>query len=122
MTVLEFGPGGAWSSLDPGQEVHVAASAPLLDAIYGGLFEQDANGTIVPVMAQSYDQSADEKTFTIHLRPGMTFSDGTPFNAAAVKWNFERDLSSTSLCQCVTDFPVQSIDTPDDLTVVLHLT
>ncbi len=43
-----------------------------------------------PWLADSYSASADGKQFTFKLRQGVTFQDGTPFNAQAVKWNFDR--------------------------------
>jgi len=45
---------------------------------------------IVPMLATSWIQSADGKTLTFKLRPGVTFQDGEPFNAAAVKANIDR--------------------------------
>ena len=47
----------------------------------------------VPLLAASVPiVSADGLTYTIELRQGVTFHDGTPFNASCVKWNFERAL------------------------------
>ncbi len=43
-----------------------------------------------PWLAQSWDVSDGGKTFTFKLRTDVKFQDGTPFNAAAVKWNFDR--------------------------------
>ncbi|MDX6743125.1 ABC transporter substrate-binding protein [Actinocorallia sp. A-T 12471] len=54
------------------------------------LTDQDpATGEIVPWLAESWRISADAKTFTFVLRPGVTFSDGTPLDAAAVKASFD---------------------------------
>ena len=47
---------------------------------------------IVPSLATSWDISADGLTYTFHLRKGVTFTDGSQFNAAAVKWSFNRNL------------------------------
>ena len=44
---------------------------------------------IVPNVAKSWDVSDDAKVFTFHLRPGMKWSDGTPFNADDVIFNME---------------------------------
>lgn len=66
------------------------------DAIYSArqlvdsLTDQDpATGKIVPWLASSWDVSADATAYTFHLRSGVTFSDGTPVDAAAVKANFD---------------------------------
>ncbi|MFF1922315.1 ABC transporter substrate-binding protein [Streptomyces sp. NPDC058221] len=66
------------------------------DAIYparqlvDSLTDQDPKtGKIVPWLAKSWKVSDDAKTFTFRLREGVTFSDGTPVNAASVKSNFD---------------------------------
>ncbi|MGW6278653.1 ABC transporter substrate-binding protein [Kribbella sp. NPDC055071] len=52
---------------------------------------QDPNtGEITPWLAQSWEYNKDLTEFTFHLRHDVTFSDGTPFNAAAVKANFDQ--------------------------------
>jgi peptide/nickel transport system substrate-binding protein len=50
----------------------------------------DENRQIQPWLAQSYEVSDDARSFTFKLRNDVTFQDGTPFNAAAVKWNLDR--------------------------------
>lgn len=47
---------------------------------------------IVPQLAQSWTVSADGKAYTFRLRRGVTFTDGAPFNAQAVKFSFDRAL------------------------------
>ncbi|MGI5130050.1 ABC transporter substrate-binding protein [Pseudonocardia sp. CA-107938] len=49
----------------------------------------DEKGTPSPWIAQSWEQNADATQFTLHLRPGVTFSDGTPLDAAAVVANLD---------------------------------
>ncbi|HEX5495625.1 MAG TPA: ABC transporter substrate-binding protein [Mycobacteriales bacterium] len=59
--------------------------------IYEGLIDLKPGTTkVVPRLATSWDTSADGKAWTFHLRTGVTFTDGTPFNAAAVCANFDR--------------------------------
>ena len=50
----------------------------------------DENRQLQPWLAQSWDVSPDAKSFTFKLRNDVTFQDGTPFNAQAVKWNLDR--------------------------------
>ncbi|GIE81931.1 ABC transporter substrate-binding protein [Actinoplanes philippinensis] len=47
-------------------------------------------GEITPWLAESWQYNTDLTEFTFHLRKDVTFSDGTPFNAAAVKANFDQ--------------------------------
>jgi peptide/nickel transport system substrate-binding protein len=84
------------SGLDPPTSSTALANASMLDAIYGELFEVGAHGKLVPDLATAYHLSDGGKTLTIDLRHGVTFSDGTPFDAAAVVFNFDRDLGTTT--------------------------
>lgn len=58
--------------------------------IYEGLFGFNENMQVVPELATSWSVSANGLVYTVHLRSGVKFSDGTPFNAQAVKVNFDR--------------------------------
>ncbi len=64
--------------------------------IFEGFVEEDltkggdAVPEIVPALAQSWDVSPDGKSYTFHLRKGVTFHDGTPWNAEAAKFNMDR--------------------------------
>jgi peptide/nickel transport system substrate-binding protein len=57
--------------------------------LFDNLVYLDDKGAITPWLAQSWDISPDGKTYTFHLRQGVTFSDGAPFDAEAVKANLE---------------------------------
>src|ERR1700728_5451527 len=93
ITVLEStGYAGAWSTLDPAENKEGAATQDFMTAIYGQLFELGSGGKIIPDLAAGYTYSPDAKTVTITLRTGVKFSDGTPFNAQAVAYNWNRDL------------------------------
>jgi len=50
----------------------------------------DATPEIVPALAESWDISPDAKSYTFHLRKGVKFHDGTPWNAEAAKFNMDR--------------------------------
>ncbi len=66
-------------------------------AVYGALLYYDfETGEITPGMAESFT-SDDGKVWTLKLRPGLTFTDGTPFDAAAVAFNWDRILDPALL-------------------------
>ena len=60
--------------------------------IYEPLVRLDINGDIVPLLAESWITSDDSLEWTFALREGVVFHDGTPFNADAVKYHFDRML------------------------------
>jgi peptide/nickel transport system substrate-binding protein len=98
ITVLESsGYSGAWSTLDPAENKEGAATQDFMTAIYGQLFELGSGGKIIPDLATGYTFSPDAKTVTVTLRQGVKFTDGTPFNAQAVDYNWERDLGTTAI-------------------------
>ena len=98
ITVLESsGYSGSWSTLDPAQNKEGAATQDFMTAIYGQLFELGAGGKVVPDLATGYTFSPDAKTVTVTLRQGVKFTDGTPFNAQAVYYNWERDLGTIGI-------------------------
>jgi len=98
----------------------VPCEAEMLRWVYDSLIRQAPDGTLVPGLAESWE-SPDPMTFTLHLRQGVQFQDGTPFNADAVKQHIERskDLPTSSISAQLAS--VDTIETPDDHTVVLHL-
>ena len=66
-------------------------SQRVVNQMLEGLVELAPGGTrVVPKLATNWKTSADGRTWTFFLRRGVRFHDGTPFNAAAVCFNFER--------------------------------
>lgn len=119
---------GGWpGGLDPATNPTGGSNLPQMQAIFGGLFLLEAdddggNARVVPNQAQGYTLGDGGRTLTIRLRPGITFSDGTPLDAKAVAWNLRRDSAST--CSCAPSWKLAAkdpIETPDDHTVVVHL-
>ena len=80
-------------TMDPPQITDLN-SARVTKRIFEGLVGQELGSyKLVPGLAQSWDISRDGLTYTFRLRPNVTFHDGTPFNADAVKFVFERQLN-----------------------------
>jgi len=104
MVLLGAGFAGSWpTGLDPATSTTGAANLSLMNAIFGGLFQLRAdelggNARIVGVLAEGYELTDDGRALVIRLREGVSFSDGTPFDAEAVRFNIERN--SRSPCSC----------------------
>lgn len=89
---LTFAQGSDPRGLDPAL-IDDGESAKVICNVYEGLLKYKDNSTEVePCLAESYELSTDKKTYTFHLRKGVKFQDGTPFNAAAVKKSIDRQL------------------------------
>lgn len=86
--------------------------------IYQGLLRYPPGKTnLVPGLAKSYDISADGKEYTFKLRKGLKFSEGTPFDAHAVKWSIDRVIAlKGDPSWLVTDF-VDHVDVVDKYAV-----
>jgi ABC-type transport system substrate-binding protein len=83
------------------------------------LVDWDPEGNLIPQLAESWEGDAQRRTVTWHLRKGVKFHDGTPFNAEALRWNFQMGVESGRL----TDGQfVKSLDVVDDQTVRMNLT
>jgi len=112
LTVLEGSSfAGAWPGLDPATDTDGAANQSYMNSIFGDLFELGTGGKLIPDLATGYSFSNGGKTVNITLRKGVTFSDGTPFNAAAVVWNWKRDLAGTCTCKPVFLSPAKIVQT-----------
>src|SRR5690606_18933792 len=94
---------------------------------YGGLFklvadEDGKNSRVVPHQAESYELSKDGKTFKIKIRDGIRFTDGTPLDAKAVAWNFERNTKANCTCRPSWPLAENGISVEGDDTVVVRFT
>lgn len=79
------------AALDPAQGPD-SNTAQVVNMIYSGLVKSDVNLNVVPDQASSWDVSPDSKVYTFHLRPGITFSDGTPVTAQTYVYTLTRAL------------------------------
>jgi peptide/nickel transport system substrate-binding protein len=90
-------------------------------SVYEGLLEYAPDSTeLVGNLAESWDVSADQKTYTFKLREGLTFADGSPLDSTAMKASFER-RSSVNQAPGYMVAGVESYETPDPLTLVVNL-
>ncbi|HEU5139659.1 MAG TPA: ABC transporter substrate-binding protein [Bacillales bacterium] len=77
--------------LDP-HKSSAAVDRQVFQSLYNTLVDIDEELNFKPELAKSWEISDDGKTYTFKLQEGVKFQDGTPFNAEAVKFNFERML------------------------------
>jgi peptide/nickel transport system substrate-binding protein len=90
-------------------------------AVYDTLVDVDESGNIIPVLAETWE-TPDPKTYVLHVKQGLKFSDGTDFDAEAVKFNIDRHLDpKTASKQRGVLLSVDSIDVPDKYTVRFNL-
>ncbi|MBO0713681.1 MAG: ABC transporter substrate-binding protein [Acidimicrobiales bacterium] len=114
--------GGEWPNLDPALDNEDALDSQMLNAIYGGLFDYGPKGKIIPDLASGYTVSNGGMTVDINIRPGVTFSDGTPFTAQDVASSINRVLLPQNGCICLSNFSaVKSIAASGPSTVVLTM-
>ncbi|HEX7163485.1 MAG TPA: ABC transporter substrate-binding protein [Trebonia sp.] len=86
------------------------------------LYDIDARVNIVPQLAASLPVITDGgRTYTIHLKTGIKFNDGTPFNAAAVKTTLDHYLTDPESARAAELKGVTSVTATGADTVVLHL-
>jgi peptide/nickel transport system substrate-binding protein len=86
---LVIGIGVDADTLNP-QEQTTTLFQNMCDLLYDSFFFQDPEGKLHPRLAEKVDISKDGLTYTLHLRKGAKFSDGTNFNADAVKLTWDR--------------------------------
>ena len=90
---------------------------------FEALLTHDDKGGYVPWLATAYQVAPDGRTYTFKLRSGVTFSDGTPFDAAAVKANIDQVLAPGYApgVAAVQLKNLSDVQAPDATTVVFHL-
>lgn len=80
------------------------------------------DGKYIPWLAEEVTANENLTAYTIRLRPGVTFHDGTPLNAEAVAFNFDRIVApETRSAAAIGDMgPYSHTEIVDDLTVIVH--
>lgn len=78
------------TTFDPHKSASPNSDPSYLQPVYDQLLRIDENLRIAPMLAESYTVAPDGLSMTLQLRRGVTFSDGTPFDAAAVVANLQR--------------------------------
>ena len=126
--VLVVGQVAEPQALDP-HAVTAVNDFRILMNVYDGLVRY-ASGTleVEPALATSWEISEDGTVYTFTLREGVSFHDGSPFNAEAVVFNFDRMLDENHPYHDTGPFPlsfffsaVEDVEALDDMTVQFTL-
>ncbi|MDN4480459.1 ABC transporter substrate-binding protein [Demequina muriae] len=116
------------------QELNLSVQAPTADlsvgnftggdttiylGVYDRLVTQGLAGELIPSIAESWEMSDDGLTLTFYIRQGQAFTNDEPLDAAAVAASLEASrVGPGSAGQLAT---IESVETPDETTVVLNL-
>ncbi|MFF3258064.1 ABC transporter substrate-binding protein [Streptomyces sp. NPDC002932] len=93
--------------------------SPFYQAVYDSLIRAKPDGTLAPMLAESWTYDDARTRLTLKLRKGVTFTDGTAFNAAAAKANLERFTKDNPERQLLA--AVKTLTAPDEATLVIGL-
>ena len=108
----------------PGLDPTAGAASAIAEIVQYNIFETltkiNPDGTVSPLLAESWEVSPDLKTYTFRLRKGVKFQNGEAFNASAVKFSFERAAAEKSTNKDKRTFSgMESVAAIDDHTVVV---
>jgi peptide/nickel transport system substrate-binding protein len=118
---LRVGITGDWSTLDPARYTNVS-EREIFYSIYTPLFGLDPSFAITPGLVRAWTVSPDGLRLTFRLQTGVRFQDGTPFDAAAVKFNIDRMLNPATGSAFRTILaPIKDLRVVDPATVELGL-
>lgn len=113
--------GSGFSTLDPGY-VYEKYPPMIVNACYETLFKFYSNdGEAEPCLADTYEFSEDGMTLTVTLKDGITFASGNAMTSADVVFSINRCKNLQGNPSFIAD-TIESMETPDDKTVVFHLT
>ena len=114
---LIFASSADTTTLDPHNTTD-SQSDQVIWMLFNALIRYDENMQFVPDLAESWSVAAADVTWTFHLRSGVKFQDGTPFDAQAVKANFDRVLDPEQGHNRRSLFlPIERVDVVDEHTV-----
>jgi peptide/nickel transport system substrate-binding protein len=110
----------------PGLDPTAGAAAAIGEVVHYNVLETltkiRADSSIAPLLASSWTVTPDNKTWAFKLRPGVKFHNGEPFNAAAVKFSYERAAAEGTPNKDKAVFAnIVNLSATDDLTVVITL-
>ena len=107
---------------NPAQSVQLS-ERPVLYCVFNTLLAIDADFSLKPELARAWRTEQDGRRYVFQLVEGVTFHDGTPFDAAAVKWNIDHrlDPASASPQRSQLGPVIESVEVIDPVTVAFNL-
>ncbi|TSB45756.1 ABC transporter substrate-binding protein [Alkalicoccobacillus porphyridii] len=103
--------------LDPHRS-SAAVDRQVFQSLFNTLIDIDEDLNLVPELAKSWEESEDGMTYTFYLEENVSFHDGTPFNAEAVTYNFERMLNPDLASPRTGELgPISEVNVLDEYTV-----
>jgi peptide/nickel transport system substrate-binding protein len=117
---LQFARSIGPTTLDPANTI-IAGDIYTLDKIFEPLYVTNPAGQLVPWLATGYDVTADHRTFTFSLRPGVKFSNGKPLVAEDVVFSINRARKDSAGPLSFLDYAVTSIEAKGTSSVVFQL-
>ncbi|MFN0026204.1 MAG: ABC transporter substrate-binding protein [Acidimicrobiales bacterium] len=105
--------------LDPAGNFLSVSALSVGNALYDSLMKAQPGAPPEPNLAESLVESEDRLGWTLTLRPGVSFHDGTPLDAAAAKANLDRQKASRLNAGSLD--PLQEVIVEDDRTIALRL-
>lgn len=93
---------------------------PMAQNLFNRLYKQAPGDIPIPDLATSYEWSDDNMTLTFHLRDGVKWHDGEPLTSKDVKWTYDTIIEN-KWAKSDTFSNVDTIEAPDDLTVVFNM-
>ncbi|QIX26528.1 hypothetical protein ncot_07860 [Nocardioides sp. JQ2195] len=109
------------ASLDPADAAEPAQMSLGTWPVYDTLLQVDKDANYQPMLATKWEFTPDGKTVNLTLRDGVTFSDGTPFNAEAVKANLDHSMAADGSALQANLTMVASVEATGEMTVAVHL-
>ncbi|TFZ03709.1 ABC transporter substrate-binding protein [Ramlibacter humi] len=107
----------------PGLDPTAGAASAIAEITQYNIFETltkiNSDGSVTPLLAESWEVSPDLTTYTFKLRKGVKFQNGEPFNAQAVKFSFDRAGGEKSTNKDKRTFAAITTQAVDENTVVI---
>jgi peptide/nickel transport system substrate-binding protein len=89
--------------------------------IFAGLFKVDDQGHLAPDLASGYTVDGTEKQYTVHLKHGLKWQDGSPLTAEDVAFTFHTIQDPDAQSPLFNDWSGIDVSSPDDYTIVFKL-